>query len=376
MTLMFLISIKHLPELDWASSSTLLASVAIIGIVMVLFIGGGGVAPALIAIGLDNKDFVPGATTRNMLWCSAPTLLTLVILLLHSFELLPGRLQAIDPKLVIQAALVLMAASACAIAWSTEKSSRASPAIGSPIWMRRIELSVGYFFVNLVWAAMATTVFTTLILMRVSDAPDETQRFFQALVAWLTILVIINVVVVKKNTLLAAAQGVVGGMFTMLLALVILGNLTGLAVTAFRALGLADIPTRLVVTSQGCELLNSAVRGGPVCTQRADKKISVVCPATLKSRLGSSYLIELAPMNTEGRWPSVDGRQVIPIPRDDVLSWPRIETKQLQQIPAGDAQEPRSMVLTSLKPNSKLEQLWLNKHCDEKDFAVREPKHS
>ncbi|QFZ84172.1 hypothetical protein GFK26_16110 [Variovorax paradoxus] len=375
MTLLFLVSIKHLPELDWASSSTLLAAVAVIGIAIVLFIGGGGVAPAIISMSIENKGAVSGMAIRNMLLCGIPAVFLLILFFVHPLVPLSSQLPTIDQSWILSATLLSMALLAFAIGCSVEGKSRKPATSRASVWMRRADLSFSYFFVQVIWAMMLMTIVVTLALMRQGSEPDNDTRFFQALVVWLGVLALVNALVLRSNTLHAAVRGAFAGMLTMLIALVMQGNLTGLALTAFKALGLANIPARLVLTAHGCELLNAAVRGGPVCTSLPDQKIAVVCPAILKSRLGSPYLIELAPMDAEGHWPAVDGRQTIPIPRKEVLSWPRIGADQSQKVLAGGALTRPSTILTSLNKSNQMEQLWLDEHCNDLPSTKSGPEH-
>jgi hypothetical protein len=81
------------------------------------------------------------------------------------------------------------------------------------------------------------------------------------------------------------------------------GNLSGLSVAAARSLGQAEMPVALVVTAEGCDQLNKAAGRNSVCRVAPGEKTAVVCPALLRSRIGSPFFVELSPFERDGHWP-------------------------------------------------------------------------
>jgi hypothetical protein len=101
-------------------------------------------------------------------------------------------------------------------------------------------------------------------------------------------------------------------------------NPTAIGVAAVRAFGLGERPARLVVSAKGCDVINKAA-GQEVCRLIDRETRAVVCPAILRSRIGSPNLIELSPFGADGKWPERTNHPLIHLDSHDVLSWPRLD---------------------------------------------------
>ncbi len=162
--------------------------------------------------------------------------------------------------------------------------------------------------------------------------------------------------------------------------------------TIVRTLGLGEAPVGLVVTEQGCNMINNATRGQKICELNNQTKQGWVCPVFLKSRIGTPFVIELTSFSLDERWPAIsltsqNSKQnnsheliysKITIPERDVLSWPaikpfrkRIEKGLLQSCNSDTNNEScrarRRRVITYLDQNSEHllqpQKRWLNEQC-------------
>lgn len=78
--------------------------------------------------------------------------------------------------------------------------------------------------------------------------------------------------------------------------LAIMGNLSAPAAFAIRVLGLGEIQAaRLAVANKGCLSINEQL-GQRVCSPSGDGSVTGICPVMIKSRIGSQFLLEFAPM--------------------------------------------------------------------------------
>ncbi|MGC4077715.1 MAG: hypothetical protein QM702_11940 [Rubrivivax sp.] len=157
--------------------------------------------------------------------------------------------------------------------------------------------------------------------------------------------------------------------FVLLLATIPLGTLGLLSSTGnwaaipkaiVSALGLGEIPVKLSVTKDGCEYLNKAAGDRVVCRMSPGDKTATVCPAMLRSRIGSPFFIGLSAYDDDGRWPQLHPPkrlEAISVPKVDAPSW----TQLSRAMPKGPASAASGVIVTYL--DSGDQGAWLREQC-------------
>lgn len=369
MLMMFFGHLQELPDLDLSSSAATLWALAVMGGLVSIFLLALPLLPGF-ELRFDHSSLAWKRDRGHHLAVSIPPFTALVALVLGIGLHTSVEPWVFWPLLVGGMAWTAIAARRPHILRSATEAGKPAPST----WRITYQMLTGMF----TWTLTLFLGFTFLIALYL---PTETD-------GWPLILVILGqlaflyVAALAGTTLdwrkeRAAIAGLAAA--TFILPALLSGNVTGIAVGTVRALGLGERPARLVVTANGCDVLNKAV-GHRVCEVSAGQTTTVVCPVILRSRIGSPYFVELSPLNAQGTWPERKQHPLIPIAKVDVLSWPRIDLSNQKQPSARtdqaaatperpndskDAVAPAKSVLTFLDEEglSESQREWLHITC-------------
>ncbi|MGJ7609242.1 hypothetical protein ACSFA7_33255 [Variovorax sp. LT1R20] len=363
LVLLFVISIGQLPSLDLTGSIALLTAVALFGLAIIGCIGGATVLPALLEISIgDGSD--RKRRTLYLLLSSVPAWLTLAFLLmLWLFD--HYKLMSIVPSSAafISSVLALTILCGAGICWHQTRRTL-SPKTGSR-WERTWTLTVTslyWTYISMVWSASFGATSYFIYYLSADPSVPWWQRVFVGTV-WLLTCMAINSAIAGAGTGKAAMRGAVVAVGLALVPLLLTKSLTDLSGLVLNRLGLADLQVRLVVTEEGCNILNSAVRGGPVCVVDPSTKLASVCPVVLKSRIGSPYRLDFYPLGPDGKWPAAVTPQSVPLSEQYVKSWPSLDMSprpiSIRSVP----DQTTGLPLTASKVRNKAEADWIDAKC-------------
>lgn len=361
--LLFFVSIKHFPELDLSGSIALLWAVAVVGGFIVLGVGLGAMLPSLMELACERPEAARDRHAFQQLWCALPGWVILLLFLLqtsgwaHS-SVMDWSTDRVTFLLVCMSVIVggVMARRTPASGISSRSTK---PTTG---WLHGA--ATGLYLAWACWVWAATLGFATIFLLLIGNSEAISPvRLVSAAMAWLVFVMGMNALAIRTGTTRAFLRGVAVAIVAFLGLLLMLGNLSGLAVGVLRTLQQTDLPVRLIVTEEGCELANKAVRNRIVCKLQNGEKLAIVCPVILQSRIGSPFLVEFAPLASDGHWPAKEGRQPVPIPRDMVRSWPRLDLNQASTAGLVDSRATAPTVLSWIAASNSTEQVWLERVC-------------
>lgn len=354
--LIFFCQLGGMPELDLAGASAILMAVAAVGFVLAVALTGCSIGVGLMLRG--NEQEVSDLKTPLRIW----------------FLVLPGGLSILAlacylavkpngdvPTWGYSLPFIPMVIFSLIHAFLAPGHSVASAASNGA--QAKLGRGLIFFFLSCLWLYIAASAFFTFFVIYPRDG-DKTQ-FLVGLVAWTAWCYASNTIMAKATKVgtLALLSGCCAA---SLVALVIMtGNLAGLPVAVVRALGLGEIPVALVLTAEGCDYLNKAAGGRPVCRIKVGEKTATVCPAILRSRIGSPFFVELSPYDDKGRWPQarpVRRLLAIAIPKSEVPSWSRLEP----MLAASASKSKTSGVVTYLDPAA--EGSWVHEQCGASPF--------
>lgn len=361
--LLFFVSIKYIPEFDLSGSIALLWAVAVVGFLIVLGIGLGAMLPSFLEFVSEREKTTYNQRAHQQLWCSLPGWVTMLFFLLQSVGWVHNSMIEWSTSRVtfILACMSLIVGGLLArkVTGAGIAASGTSP---TKNWVHGT--STGLFLAAACWVWAMTFGLTSIFLLSMgnSDASSPVS-LVSVTFAWLVLVMGINAQGIRIGTLKPLVAGAALAIAVFLSFLVALGNLSGFAVGILRALQQTDVPVRLVVTGDGCEVLNKAVRSSTVCKIQSGEKFAVVCPVILQSKIGSPFLVEFAPLASSGHWPATEGRQPVPIPREFVSSWPRLDLKKSNVAHPVDVNANASTLLSWIAASNSTEKEWLSRAC-------------
>lgn len=356
MLMMFFGHLQELPDIDIPSSASTLWALAVMGGLFTVFVIALPLLPGLHARSVSETDNWRLNTAHQMA-LSMPAV-SLVAAMLFGILVHIGSWPPLC-ALGLFAGMALIAIDArrygLTRVGTTDRAtvpSRIALAVdmlmGMLIWC--VTLGLGFVLVVALYSPADTDEWVSVVLVGGQLAFLYVAALFGASIDWRKDRLVMGV-------LLAS---------TLLLPALISRNLTGFGVAAVRALGLGERPARLVVTAAGCDTLNKA-SGQTVCKMPVAQTGAVVCPAVLKSRIGSPYFVELSPVGRDGRWPEQARHPLIPVARADVLSWPRIDLsgQKGEGVAASAASAASAPYVTYLDEAGLSEDLrgWLHRVC-------------
>jgi hypothetical protein len=353
--LVFFCQLGAIPELDLAGASAVLMAVAALGFVLSASLTGCALAAGLVLRGNEPKanEF---RTPKVLLSLALPGWISTAA---FSFYL------ALNPKGNLPSwafifPFALMALFACVYSFMNTKSEVDSALVKIGGW-GKFGRGFGYLAISYFWLLTACSAFLTFFVMYPRDGDGN--WFLFNLVLWTTWCYFSNVILVKATK--ANTPALMAGCcaISLVILLAVTGNWTGLPIAVVRALGLGEIPVALVMTANGCDLLNKAAGGRQVCRVEAGEQTATVCPAILRSRIGTPFFIELSPYDEKGYWPQLHPPSrlaAIAIPKSEIPSWSRLTPmtkKEASGSPSSDS------VVTYL--NDSRVGSWVNKQCGE-----------
>ena len=353
--LMFFCQLGGMPELDLAGASAILMAVAAVGFALSAAWTGCALAAGHILRGNEPKSNEL-RTPKALAFLALPGWLSAFAVSCY----LAWKPNGDIPTWAFSFPFVLMVVFACVYALLKPKSDMVNDVANNGAWTK-FGRGIGYLAISYFWLLTAASAFITLFAMFPRDGDNS--NFLIGLVVWTTWCYLSNVVLVKVtkvNTLVLMAGCCAMSLFMLL---TVSGNWAGLPMAAVRMLGLGEIPVALVLTSEGCDHLNKAAGGRPVCRVEAGEKTATVCPALLRSRIGAPFFIELSPYDEKGYWPQVHPPTrltAIAIAKSEIPSWSR-----LAPMPAKKASGSRASdaVVTYLEPSAK--DSWVFEQCGE-----------
>ena len=223
----------------------------------------------------------------------------------------------------------------------------------------RLDHIINIFLISYIWLISGYCACITFWV--VSRYGFSNFDFAWRLFVWTVWCYALNIVVVRveKNVFVLL-------MFNMMLGtpllLVLTENWVAFPKTVVKVLGMGEIPVKLSVTEAGCEYLNRAAGNRVVCKMMSkDEKTATVCPAFIRSRIGSPFFIGLAAYDNEGHWPQSHPPKrwaAISIPKTDIPSWTQLN---LPREKTSVVSTSSGVIVTYLDPSDQ--GTWLREEC-------------
>jgi len=314
--------IGAMPELDLAGASATFAAVAVVGLAVCVSFGGSVLLGGLMLRGNPASSYL--VSRGGLVALSAPGMGLAVYMTVR---------WALDARWVPQGWLLLVP-FACSLVlagssvwrWEKEDRAKAAEAERQGRWRSLGSKAAGFLAASYIWNLIGILAFMTLLAL--APKSDSTPAFLIKLAGWTLICYGINAAVAALPEANEARNIAGFGIGALIILIFLTGNISGIPAGAARGLGLGgDMPVGLVLSPEGCAILNSAARGRAVCKVPAGDSLGWACPVVLRSRIGSPFIVELSAFDDEGYWPRNDSRfkfTPIQIPKSEVRSWPSI----------------------------------------------------
>lgn len=193
-----------------------------------------------------------------------------------------------------------------------------------------IERGVLSWLAGLCWF-VATMLVTQITMLLARDNPDITTKLSAAQITVAGVVLLLGIIC--ANVILVLAKKVtpwklaLGIAFTLLFLLMgITQNYAFVSQTTAERLGLAQRhPTSLVVTKTGCAAIQGALGHPTLCVVDGKTDLATVCPVRIRSRLGNQVVLEVSRVdfNDKGEliWNVGESARQVMIRKEDVLSW-------------------------------------------------------
>ncbi len=356
MTLLaYFVHLGVMPDLDWAGTNALLLYTACMAFMM-----GGYMALCTVGAGWLTRSYGPEINDlrqggRGTVHLFLPAILTsLAIGLLLFFNVF---------KEVFASGFFFGFPAAGAIYYAF-----VDPQTGKRKKLelqQKISIWGNYFFLSSAWSFNLLFAALVFSLMSTRDGNDLW------IIPWIFLCFVMNVAIlkVKKLTLGFLFFLGVAGLFILCGTT---GNGIALPKAVVRSLGMGDVPVSLLVTEAGCQQVNK-LSGQAVCQLDPVDKTGLICPALLRSRIGSPFFIGLLTQAEINRWPLNEKTisngsaptiasgpwHTIALRPSEVLSWSRIQFgRSTDTIPSASSM---STIVTYL--NKQLDQDWIQQQC-------------
>ena len=218
--------------------------------------------------------------------------------------------------------------------------------------------AVAFWIISCVWIVIA--MFAWLTFWGLYPRDGDAARFLINAVAWTGWCYAANIGVARAKQNAPAAMAATGAA-TLVFLMTLTENWGGLSAAVVRALGQGEMPVALVLSAEGCDQLNKAAGGRPVCRVAPNEKTALVCPAVLRSRIGSPFYVELSAADERGRWPQPHPParlSAIAIDKKEVKSWSR-----LAPMPAASAAGTRASDAVVSFLDAAPARSWLTEQC-------------
>ena len=314
--LWFFLSLGESPDLDLASFGAVPLAIALVGFAVAAALTGCSFAAGL---GLRDKKSLAGLDPK---WTAgfliAPGMASTVLLVIYLAFWPDGKPAAEVMWFPFGAMLAL---SALISVYGPEPVSSTD---GGDEWTPKKRFAE-LFSLGLLWVLMAyVALFTFWVLFPRDGASRD---FLWGLLFWTLLCYALNLMVgwAPRPVYVVVPMSIVLGLMGLFSAT---GNWQSFPRAVVGALGMGEMPVSLIVSADGCDYLNKRVGDRAVCRVEPGKKGAVVCPAMLRSRIGSPFFVGLSAFEPEGQWPQLHGPkrlEAIAIPKADVLSWVRLD---------------------------------------------------
>ena len=322
--LAFFWQLGFMPELDLAGAASILMAVALVGVVLAVALTSVGFGAGLMLRDLDGSIL---ERRPALILMALPGPVCVLALALY-FYLRPD---GIVPEWAYALPFAILVGLSILYAYLNPETKKGLHFTKNLQWFKT-KRGIGFASFGYFWVLTAFLAFLSYFAIFPRDGGID--RFLFGLVLWTLWCYASNLVVALATSVnvMAILSASVGIGLSFLLSLT--GNGAGFTRAIVRSLGLGEIQVALVVTSDGCDLLNKAAGGRAVCLVEPGEKTAVVCPAVIRSRIGSPLLVEVSPYDKDGSWPMThppERLSAIAMPKAEVPTWTKIApmTKKL-----------------------------------------------
>jgi hypothetical protein len=203
------------------------------------------------------------------------------------------------------------------------------------VFHRRKEFSgwkqTGVAWLALGWNSAALTVIGSLLLVNMLPATTYERSSIRLLGAAFALWAIYFAVLVAFARRIETPHQVSAFMVWAFVAAMAVMSASGawmsVAHAMVKRIGWGNVPAKLFLTNRGCEILNRSV-GHDICHLQPGASAQYVCPAWVRSRIGTPVFLSVSPFSPSGAWPDHDSLRHVSLPREDVLVVQRISSKQ------------------------------------------------
>jgi hypothetical protein len=348
--LVFFVHIDFMPDVDLASSTAVLAAVALIGLLVLCFIGLTAVAPGALTSYL-SKEWKLEIDRYAALAAATPALVLVLVIVIQimkwwewienisveallvfvfSFSLLSSiaainlnnkknNRPVIDLKLrkisifvfvpfIVSAAIfwemkldwvdqnnIVAAYIIPPILFSvillTRRKKQSADSVESTVATWKLVLAL--WFVTAVWVWGIFLTFYLFILLSHGSTRSDLEILCYSLL-WLFFTLFSNIGLTAVKPGLTSRTTILFAFISCYFLLILSANLSVVSVISVRALGLGSIEnTRVSLTSRACRAFNLAAAGSDIkCEHDSTEAGGSVCPVTVMSRIGSDVLLE------------------------------------------------------------------------------------
>lgn len=391
MLMMFFGHVGAMPNLDLAGAASILSAVAMMGgmfgVSMVL---PSFVVPALLAVFVRDYDVKNDKCAFWFLVVSVVAFVFVAFVFIDSFS--GDRIGGVlfSEKCAWSIFCVVFLVWVLGAFWVFSKIDDGSKTGNGRVKFYYTVLSriVVCFCFVFVWVISLAYPYANLADFSMVRFSNEWMEFSYA-AAWIFLCIVVGVFVFRIFLLESVSAVFLLSSVVVIAFLLVFSVFTGngavIPRVAVSVLGLGEVPVSVVMSENGCASMNAHSGGEEVCRFDEKRKVGLVCPVFLKSRIGSPFFFELTSFRQKGGWPvmptaqfgahedataSDSGETLTPLRRDriaipekDVLSWHVIE--RLGKIPDPDKNEGDPASATQAASESK----------DKPDGAVADKAH-
>lgn len=333
--LAFFVHAGAMPEVSLGDATSILAAVALIGLLVASVVVFPSVTPGLI-YGAPDPDQDLLRSRRTLLLSTLPGW---VLFLLLSVKV-AGDVEPISVSWW-PAALLGVSAVCAILAVAFGRRGHRDPFVHVGRFKQAgaaVQLWIKLTLLSGFWTFCASL--SMVLLFKIYPGSDAKWSAIAALAAWVFFCSGTNVFLARTAAHDRSRAAVMMACASLGALVTLTGGYAAIPRAAVRALGLGEVPVRIVVTANGCDILNKAMPGRPVCRVASGESTALVCPVILKSRVGNPWLIQFSATGSGGRWPTNKPLPAIPIPKGEVVSWPRLELPEAPKSAASVAAAP------------------------------------
>jgi hypothetical protein len=312
-----------MPDVDLTSSTAVLASVALIGIFIILILAITLVIPGLI-ISIASTESKVKLDLLDILF---PTGLASIAIFVswYSFDDYVKHLTFLSAFLISISVVILAVKKALSseIHGPPRKLTLLSTKIIFNLTSRRFHIiHVLSFSLWIIFSSILFFVFAKLYVGQNGEGEWVSWMMFAVWLFWMcaSTSMVGTLDTTKKYEITAGIS-----LCSIYILFMLSSNPTAISVAVMKALGLGEINNvTLVVTKSGCEAVRTLLADKYACESENNDTTAKTQPVTIKSRIGSQYLIEYTKeyKSINNLKKKIKVRAVIK--RDDVLGWSKV----------------------------------------------------